>query len=63
VSVDTHLKGKRITGRYRTYSESGAQVLVAHSLMGFAYAVQLETRRGLFGKRIRARVDHKHRPT
>jgi len=63
VSVDTHLKGKRITNRYRRYSESGAQVLVAHSLMGWAYGVQLETRRGLFGKRIRAKVDHKHRPT
>lgn len=63
MSVDTHLKGKRITDRYRTYSEGGAQVLVAHSLMGWAYAVQLEARRGLFGKRIRARVEHKHRPS
>ncbi len=63
MSVDTHLKGKRITGRYRTYSEGGAQVLVAHSLMGFAYAVRLEARRGLFGKRIKARAEHKHRPT
>lgn len=63
MSVDTHLKGKRITDRYRTYTNDGAQVLVAHSLMGWAYAVQLEARRGLFGKRIRARVEHKHRPT
>ncbi len=63
MSVDTHLKGKRITNRYRTYSEEGAQVLIAHSLLGWAYGVQLETRRGLFGKRIKARVDHKHRPT
>jgi len=63
VSVDTHLKGKRMTGRYRSYDEGGAQVLVAHSLMGWAYAVQLEARRGLFGKRIKARVEHKHRPT
>ncbi len=63
MSVDTHLKGKRITNRYRTYSEEGAQILIAHSLLGWAYGVQLETRRGLFGKRIKARVDHKHRPT
>lgn len=63
MSVDTHLKGKNIKNRYRTYSEDGAQVLVAHSLMGWAYGVQLETKRGLFGKRIRAKVDHKHRPT
>ena len=63
MSVDTHLKGKKIADRYRTYSEHGAQVLVAHSLMGWAFGVQLATRRGLFGKRIKARVDHKHRPT
>ena len=63
MSVDTHLQGKRIENRYRAYDAGGARVLVAHSLMGWAYGVQLETRRGLFGKRIRARVDHKHRPT
>ena len=63
MSVDTHLKGKRITDGYRTYSEGGAQILVAHSLMGWAYAVQLEARRGVFGKRIKARVEHKHRAT
>lgn len=63
MSVDTHLKGKRIKDRYRSYTNDGAQVLVAHSLLGWAYGVQLEAKRGLFGKRIRARVDHKHRPS
>jgi len=63
VSVDTHLKGKQITDRYRTYSAHGAQILVAHSLLGWADAVQLEARRGVFGKRVKARVEHRHRPT
>ena len=63
MSVDTHLKGKRIGDRYKSFTDGRATVLVAHSLMGWAYGVQLEARRGLFGKRIRARVDHKHRPT
>ena len=63
MSVDTHLKGKRITGRYRTYSVDGAQILVAHSLVDWAQAVRLEARRGVFGKRVKARVEHRHRPT
>ena len=63
MSVDTHLQGKRIGSRYKSYTNGDATVLVSHSLLGWAYGVQLEARRGLFGKRIRARVDHKHRPS
>ena len=63
MSVDTHLQGKRIGNRYKSYTDGRATVLVAHSLMGWAYGVHLEARRTLFGKRIRAKVDHKHRPT
>ncbi|NNF08923.1 MAG: hypothetical protein HKN74_01415 [Acidimicrobiia bacterium] len=63
MSVDTHLQGKRLGSGYKSYTDGTATVLVAHSLMGWAYGVRLETSRGLFGKRIKARVDHKHRPT
>ena len=64
MSVDTHLKGKRIGTNYRRFGEElGVEILVAKSLISFAYGVQLDTRWGVFGKRIKARVDHKHRPS
>ncbi|NNL69452.1 MAG: hypothetical protein HKO70_05775, partial [Acidimicrobiia bacterium] len=54
MSVDTHLQGKRLGSGYKSYTDGTATVLVAHSLMGWAYGVRLETSRGLFGKRIKA---------
>ena len=63
MSVDTHLKGKRMTGRYRSYDEAGARVLVAHSLMGWGYWHVPEAMNADSMARIKARVEHKHRPT
>jgi len=62
VSVDTHLKGKNTTN-YRRYQEQGIEILVAHSLMSWAYGVELDRKQFLFWNRIKPVVEHKHRPS
>ena len=62
MSVDTHLKGKNTTN-YRRYREQGIEILVAHSLMSWAYGVALDRKQFLFWNRIKPVVEHKHRPS
>ena len=63
MSVDTYLKGKKITNKYRRYKQDGVEVLVANTLSGWAEAVQLDVGRFLLWRRLKPMVMHKHRPT
>jgi hypothetical protein len=63
VSVDTYLKGKAISGKYRRFRQEGVEVLVANSLSSWAESVRLDTKRFLLWKRLKPMVLHKHRPT
>jgi hypothetical protein len=62
VSVDTHLIGKNLT-KYKRYQEGDVEVLISHSLLGWAYGVHLEAKRFLLWQRVKPMVEHKHRPT
>ena len=63
MSVDTYLKGKRTSGRYRRYDVEGVEFLVANTLSNWAQRVDLDVRRFLLWRRVKPRVEHQHRPT
>ena len=63
MSVDTYLKGKTITNKYRRHRKDGVEILVANSLSNWAESVVLDTKRFLIWQRLKPRVMHKHRPT
>ena len=63
MSVDTYLKGKRMSGNYRRYDVAGVEFHVANTLSNWAERVDLDVRRFLVWRRVKPRVEHQHRPT
>jgi hypothetical protein len=64
VSVDTYLKGKdtRSYQRVTPQEHADVEVLVSPTMGGFSRRVSVDTKAGLFGRRLDVEVEHEHGP-
>ena len=63
MSVDTYLKGKRMTGRYDRMESAGVTVLVARTLSSWATGARLDMGGIPPFRRLKPVVEHRHHPT